>query len=264
MIDIDSVPIVLPDGSLWMEEAAPTAAAPTEQSPETAQQYAGARRGPKPRQHHNKVQHWVDDFARQDMGEALTPSMNTCPKWLQDIIVGACRLNGSANSNSKPVQAWMVLKVLLNCEYISTATVNEFFDCQYGDRYIRQITACCISASASIERYFHRLADALAEATGREVPAGFSPDTLREAMGLRSRPLTDAEGWAVEKITQTLRIQQGLDPHQPPHRTITMDGKQYRRIIEDGQHVGWQAEDGHWLTGPVPLELRKAATKEAA
>lgn len=265
MIDIDSVPIVLPDGSLWMEEAAPTAAAPAEQSPKTApvQSYSGARRGPKPRQHNNKVQHWVDDFARQDMGEAHTPSMNTCPKWLQDIIIGACRLNGSANSNSKPIRAWMVLKVLMNCEYISTAIVSEFFDFRYGKRYVEQITACCISASASIERYFHRLADALAEATGREVK-DFCVAELWEALGLRSRPLTDAEGWAVEKITQTLRIQQGLDPHQPPHRTITMDGKQYRRIIEDGQHVGWQAEDGHWLTGPVPLELRKAATKEAA
>ncbi|MFM5086975.1 hypothetical protein [Aeromonas media] len=265
-LDVDAVPVVLSDGSLWMEGADVITAVHVLQekvcntpAPSTEQSYTGARRGPKPRQHHNKVQLWVDEFSRQDMGEALTPSMNTCPQWLQDIIVGACRLNGSANSNSKPVQAWMVLKVLTQCEYISTGILMEFFDYQYGERYIRQITACCISASASIERYFHRLADALAEATGRTVPDDFSPETLWGVIGLRNRPLTDAEGWAVEKITQTLRIQQGLDPHQPPHRTITMNGKQYRRIIEEGLHVGWQAEDGHWLTGPVPAALRKAA-----
>ncbi|MFM4961596.1 hypothetical protein [Aeromonas caviae] len=258
MIDIDSIPIVMPDGSLWTDREEPE---PQERTPapERTQTYAGARRGPKPRQHHNKVQYWVDCFARQEMGEALTPSMNTLPCWLQDIIVGACRANGSVNSNSKPIQAWMVLKVLMNCEYISTAVVSEFFDFHYGDRYIRQITACCISASASIERYFHRLADALAEATGRSVVEDFSPDLLRDALSLRTRPLTDAEGWAVEKITQTLRIQQGLDPHQPPHRTLTMNGKQYRRIIEDGLHVGWRADDGHWLAGPIPTQLRKAA-----
>lgn len=262
MIDIDSIPIVLPDGSLWMEDGiSVTHIYREEVAPLTApvQTYAGARRGPKPRQHHNKVQHWVDGFARQDMGEALTPSMNTCPQWLQAIIAGACRLNGSAKDNSKPVQAWMVFKVLTQCEYISTNILMVLFDYQYGERYIRQITACCISASASIERYFHRLADALAEATGRTVPDDFAPDTLWDAMGLRHRPLTDAEGWAVEKVTQTLRTQQGLDPHQPPHRILMMNGKQYRRVVEDGKPVGWRADDGHWLSGSAPCELRKAA-----
>lgn len=262
MIDIDSIPVVLSDGSLWMEdginvthiyreEVAPlTAPVPT---------YTGARRGPKPRQHVNTVQQWVDEFSRQSMGESLTPSLNTLPKWLQDIIIGACRLNGSAAYTGKPIQSWMVFEVLVSCPVISTALVNECFDFQFSKRYIEQITACCISASASIERYFHRLADALAEATGRPVIDGFSPETLWEVMGLRSSPLTDAEGWAAEKLTQTLRIQQGLDPHQPPHRILTMNGKQYCRVIEDGKHVGWRAEDGHWLTGPVPAELRKAA-----
>lgn len=235
MIDIDSVPVVLPDGTLWMDEDSDAITAVhiyrEEVAPLTApaQSYPGARRGPKPRQHHNKVQHWVDCFARQDMGEALTPSMNTCPQWLQDIIVGACRLNGSVKDNSKPIQAWMVFKVLTQCEYISTSILMEFFDYQYGERYIRQIYACCSSASASIERYFHRLADALAEATGREVVEGFSPDALWEVMGLRNRPLTDAEGWAVEKITQTLRIQQGLPPHEEPLQVIRVRGVQYHR-----------------------------------
>ncbi|MFQ2400693.1 cellulose synthase operon protein YhjQ/BcsQ [Aeromonas dhakensis] len=165
-------------------------------------------------------------------------------------------MNGSAKDNSKPVKAWMVFKALTQCEYISTSLLMDFFDYQYGDRYIRQITACCISASVSIERYFHRLADALAEVTGREVLADFSPENLW-AMGIRCRPLNDAEGWAAEKITQTLRLQQGLA--QLPHGTISINGKQYRRIIEGGRHVGWQAGDGHWLTGPVSIELRKVA-----
>lgn len=258
---IDSIPIVMPDGSLWMEDMGGEVVADRVKATPSAttQTYTGARRGPKPRQHMNTVWQWVNAFSRQDMGEALTPSLNTLPKWLQDIIIGACRLNDSAASNSKPVQGWMVFSVLAECPVISTALVNEFFDFRFGDRYVRQITACCIAASSSIERYFHRLADALAEATGRCVRDDFSPETLWEEVGLRSRPLTDEEGWAAEKITQTLRIQQGLDPHQPPHRLLTMGGKQYHRIIEGGQHVGWRAEDGQWLSGPVPLELRKAA-----
>lgn len=254
MIDIDSIPVVLPDGSLWMDEDSDAITAVhiyrEEVAPLTApQSYAGARRGPKPRQHHNKVQHWVDCFARQDMGEALTPSMSTCPQWLQDIIVGACRLNGSVKDNSKPIQAWMVFKVLTQCEYISTSILMEFFDYQYGERYIRQIYACCSSASASIERYFHRLADALAEATGREVVEDFSPETLWGAMGLRSCPLTDAEGWAAEKVTQMLRVQQGQPKHLPPHQSIVLSGVTYYRT--EGELHGWQSEDGCWLATPI-------------
>lgn len=242
MIDIDSVPIVLPDGSLWMEEeAAPTAAAPTEQSPKTTH-YAGARRGPKPRQHHNKVQHWVDDFARQDMGEAHTPSMNTCPKWLQDIIIGACRLNGSANSNSKPIRAWMVLSVLLSCEYISTAIVSEFFDFRYGKRYVEQITACCIAASASIERYFHRLADALAEATGREV-RDFCVAELWESLGFTARPVSDDAAWQEEK----LRLGRGAAPFIP---FVVHDGVKYHQRVN-----GWFSDDGIKLSLAMSLKL---------
>ncbi len=249
MIDIDSIPVVLPDGSLWMEEeAAPTAAlkspdlgiSPTEAAP--VQSYSGARRGPKPRQHNNKVQHWVDDFARQDMGEAHTPSMNTCPKWLQDIIIGACRLNGSAKYTGKPIQSWMVLKVLLNCEYISTATVNEFFNCQYSDRYVRQITACCISASASIERYFHRLADALAEATGREVK-DFCVAELWESLGFTARPVSDDAAWQEEK----LRLGRGAAPFIP---FVVQDGVKYHQRVN-----GWFSDDGIKLTAAMTMKM---------
>ncbi|HHQ4929092.1 TPA: hypothetical protein ACSP88_002530 [Aeromonas hydrophila] len=305
MIDIDSIPVVMPDGSLWTDREEPEQQERTP-APERTQTYAGARRGPKPRSYKNTVRQCVANLALGGHTVAR-PSLSYCPGWLQHLIIGACRLNGSAGHTGKPLSAGLVFAVMTHLPEISTAAVSGLFNHQYGERYIRMITSAAISACESVKHTVHKLAAHMANATGRPL----REDAVEQLLGLafveQDEITRDAAEWQeerqrlgmgtpafiphltvggvqyhqrvdgwyssegvkltaamtlaepVEKGPQPLRIQQGLDPHQPPHRTLTMNGKQYRRIIEDGQHVGWQADDGHWLAGPIPTALRKAA-----
>lgn len=254
MIDIDSVPIVLPDGSLWMEEeAAPTAAAPAEQSPKTApvQSYSGARRGPKPRSYKNTAKQCVTDLATG--GRFVTrPSLSNCPGWLQDFIIGACRLNGSAGHTGKPLPAGMVFAVMTRLPEISTAAVSELFGHKFGKRYIQMITSAAISACESVKYVAHRLMAHMATVTGGTLPEDAVEQLLGFAFVEQDEITRDAEEWQEEK----LRLGRGATPLIP---FVTHAGVQYHQRVN-----GWFSDDGIKLTAAMTTAPTHEAAKEAA
>ncbi|MFM5267857.1 hypothetical protein ACET9V_16840 [Aeromonas caviae] len=240
MIDIDSIPVVLPDGSLWMDEdeTLPTA---TPRKTEAAEQtYAGARRGPKPRSYKNTVKQCVTDLATGGRFVAR-PSLSYCPGWLQDFIIGACRLNGSAGYTGKPLSAGMVFAVMTRLTEISTAAVSELFGHKFGKRYIQMITSAAISACESVKYVAHRLMAHMATVMGRALPEDAVEQLLGFAFVELGEIARDAEEWQAEKKRLGMPA-----PAFIPY--LMVGGVQYHQRVD-----GWYSSEGVKLTAAMTI-----------
>ncbi|MFQ2621294.1 hypothetical protein [Aeromonas sanarellii] len=249
MIDIDSIPIVLPDGSLWMDEGevlpAPAISEThiyrEEVAPLTSPQtYAGSRRGPKPRSYTNTVKQCVVDLASGGRFVAR-PSLSYCPSWLQDFIIGACRLNGSAGHTGKPLSAGMVFAVMTRLTEISTVTVSELFGHKFGKRYIQMITSAAISACESVKYVAHRLMAHMATVMGRVLPEDAVEQLLGFAFVELGEIARDAEEWQAEKKRLGMPA-----PAFIPY--LVVGGVQYHQRVD-----GWFDGNGVKLTASMTV-----------
>lgn len=111
--------------------------------------------------HDNRlVRKWLLD--NQEFSEATFSSPTGVRSgWLDDVLTGAGRLNGSPSDNTKPVSPHVIYPQLLTHDTITTKAVREFLSCKrivsgesmVSERYARYVTACVVSASKSIEYY---------------------------------------------------------------------------------------------------------------
>lgn len=91
-------------------------------------------------------------------------SVGDFPDWLDDVITGAARLNGSEFNTTKPTSRGVILSMLLCHDVLSTdtirATLSRKNEAIYGKpvtiRYAQLVKSRVTSASKSIEYFLEK------------------------------------------------------------------------------------------------------------
>ena len=81
------------------------------------------------------------------------------PGWLDDVLTGAGRLNGSLGSNTKPVSKYVILTQLMSHDAITAEAVRTSISrkkmalegTMISERYARHVASVVTAASRSIE-----------------------------------------------------------------------------------------------------------------
>lgn len=84
--------------------------------------------------------------------------------WLDDVLTGAGRLNGSLSSNTLPISKGVILNLLLSHDTITAETVKASLsrrrialeDAMISDRYARHVASVTVAASKSIQYHKER------------------------------------------------------------------------------------------------------------
>ncbi|WP_413492856.1 hypothetical protein [Morganella psychrotolerans] len=108
-----------------------------------------------PRIHDNTVLYnWLNNNLDGTGSEQL-------PVFLDDILTGAGRLSESIKANTRPINPYVLLRLLKSLPEITAATVRTsisrrrivFGESEVSVRYAQTVTACLISASKSLVHY---------------------------------------------------------------------------------------------------------------
>ncbi|NDO82954.1 hypothetical protein CJP72_19920 [Citrobacter sp. NCU1] len=87
--------------------------------------------------------------------------LSNYPSWVNDVVTGAARLNGSAKYTGLPMNRGTMMKMLRELPVISSANVGEWMNRRsfqsYSKQYIHQVTNAVMSASKSIDFWLERL-----------------------------------------------------------------------------------------------------------
>ena len=112
----------------------------------------------RPAQSHDntEVRQYLIDKLQMDYGFRYE-----LPGWLDDVLTGAGRLNGSLGSNTKPVSKYVILTQLMSHDVITVEAVRTSISRKkmalegkmISERYARHVASVVAAASKSIEVY---------------------------------------------------------------------------------------------------------------
>ncbi|MNQ92893.1 hypothetical protein D3C85_1083320 [compost metagenome] len=129
---------------------------------------APKKKGPgrPPIQHGNRfVRLWLRRWLGMNSSDSFTdedgfciihsPSIYQMPDWCHDVIVGAARLNNSENYTGLPMNTSTIIKILLELDELTNASVKEFMESlgrkKVSRQYGQQMASAAIAASKSID-----------------------------------------------------------------------------------------------------------------
>ncbi|HDL7912697.1 TPA: hypothetical protein PXP81_004383 [Yersinia enterocolitica] len=112
----------------------------------------------RPAQSHDntEVRQYLIDKLQMDYGFRYE-----LPGWLDDVLTGAGRLNGSLRSNTKPVSKRVILSMLMAHDIITAEAIRYSLShrkmalegTMISERYARHVASVVAAASRSIQHY---------------------------------------------------------------------------------------------------------------
>lgn len=110
----------------------------------------------RPAQSHDNtdVRNYLIDVLQMDYG-----CRYNLPGWLDDILTGAGRLNGSLGSNTKPVSKYVILTQLMSHDAITAEAIRSSLSqkkmalegTMISERYARHVASVVAAASTGIQ-----------------------------------------------------------------------------------------------------------------